>query len=114
PLSSEQLLILRFEDLRKDPLVTLVQIAHFLGVSPDDTRIRRAIANNTLEKMRVKEKETPQRASARGRFIRSGSVGGWRTTLNEAQLQLFQQHAAEALERLKYPKSAQFVDAVTA
>jgi hypothetical protein len=114
PLGSEQLLILRFEDLRKDPLGTVVQIAQFLDLRPDESRIRRAIANNTLEKMRAKEKETPQRASAHGRFIRSGSVGGWRATLNDAQIQLFRQHAGAALERMKYPIDAEPVEAVTA
>jgi len=114
PLDREQLLVLRFEDLRADPLKAVVQVATFLGLKSNEDRIRQAIANNTVEKMRAKEKATPQRASARGRFIRSGSVGGWRGTLNEAQVQLFRQHAREPLERMAYPLEAAPVETVTA
>jgi hypothetical protein len=113
PLSQEQLLILRFEDLRQDQFKTIVQIAEFLGLTPDERRIRAAIANNTVEKMKAKEKQTPQRASARGQFIRSGSAGGWRGNLNQGQVELFRQHAGEALTRLGYPMEAERVEAVT-
>jgi muconolactone delta-isomerase len=114
PLASEQLLIVRFEDLRADSLATLVRIVEFLGLTPDEARIRAAIANNTVEKMRAKEKETPQRASARGKFIRSGSAGGWRNTLSAAQAALFRQHAADALERLGYASEAEPAEIVHA
>ena len=102
PLGPEQLLIVRFEDLRADAFQTLVQIVEFLGLTPDRARIRAAIANNTVEKMKAKEKETPQRASARGQFIRSGSSGGWRKNLTPEQVALFGQQVAEAMERLGY------------
>jgi len=114
PLGPEQLLIIRFEDLRADSFQTLVQIVEFLGLTPDETRIRAAIANNTVEKMRAKEKETPQRASAKGRFIRSGSAGGWRNSLSPAQVQFFGQHAADAMERLGYALEAEAAEVVTA
>jgi Sulfotransferase domain len=113
PLGQDQLLIIRFEDLRVDPFKTIVQIVQFLALTPDETRIRAAIANNTVEKMRAKEKETPQRASARGRFIRSGAAGGWRGTLTSAQVQLFRQHAGDSLSRLGYSLDAEPAEAIT-
>jgi hypothetical protein len=113
-LPQEQLLIARFEDLRADAFNGLVHIVEFLGLTPDERRIRAAIANNTVEKMRAKEKETPQRASARGRFIRSGSAGGWRNTLTHEQAQLFRQHNGEALTRMGYSLDAERVESVTA
>jgi hypothetical protein len=113
PLGQGQLLIIRFEDLRADAFATLVQIVQFLALTPDEARIRAAVANNTVEKMRAKEKETPQRASARGRFIRSGSAGGWRGTLTPAQTQLFRQHAGDSLSRLGYSLDAEPVEAVS-
>jgi hypothetical protein len=67
-----------------------------------------------VEKMRAKEKETPQRASARGRFIRSGSAGGWRGGMNLAQRQRFEKHAGDLLSRLGYALDANPVEAVTA
>jgi len=102
PLGPEQLLIVRFEDLRADAFQTLVQIVEFLGLTPDQGKIRAAIANNTVEKMKAKEKESPQRASKRGQFIRSGSSGGWRKNMTAAQAALFGEHVSEAMERLGY------------
>jgi hypothetical protein len=49
------LFILRFEDLRKDPEEHLRRIVEFLGVRSGQEDIRRAIAHNTVEKMRAKE-----------------------------------------------------------
>lgn len=57
--------------------------------------------------MKAKEKETPQRASKKGQFIRSGSVGGWRANLNETQIKIVRDHAAALLDRLGYPLDAQ-------
>jgi len=114
PLRKEQLLVVRFEDLRCDTLKTVGRIAKFMGLPSDESRIRKAIDDNTVERMRAKEKETPQRASKRGRFIRSGSVGGWRANLNSAQVQLFRIHAADALARMGYPLDAETVEAIIA
>ena len=107
PLASDQLLIVKFEDLRKDTVAGVAQIMSFFGVTPDEARIRQAIANNSVERMKAKEKETPQRASKKGQFIRSGSVGGWRANLNEAQIKIVRDHATDLLNRLGYPLDAQ-------
>jgi hypothetical protein len=112
PLTKEQRLVLRFEDLRSDTVKTITQIARFLELTPDEERIRRAIAENTVERMKSKEKETPQRASKRGQFIRSGSAGGWRANLNPAQVELFRDRAGNVLQKIGYPLDAKPSDAL--
>ena len=112
PLNHEQLLIVRFEDLRKDTFHAVAEIARFMGLVPDENRIRNAIAQNTVDRMRAKEKATPQRASQNGRFIGSGSVGGWRATLDPAQVQLFSQQTGALLERMRYPLAAEPAEAL--
>jgi len=106
PLSSDELLVLKFEDLRRDPVNGLSRIIQFLGIAPHEARILQAIANNSVERMKAKEKETPQRASKNGQFIRSGSIGGWRANLTEAQVRVFADHAAQLLSRMEYPLEA--------
>ncbi len=106
-LSPDQLLIVKFEDLRKDTVAGVSEILSFFGVTPDEARIRQAIANNSVDRMKAKEKETPQRASKKGQFIRSGSVGGWRANLNESQIKIVRDHAADLLNRLGYALDAQ-------
>lgn len=114
PLSPQEILILRFEDLKTDTRGSIAQIARFLSLPADEIRIRKAINDNTLERMRAKERETPQRASKAGRFIRSGSVGGWRANLDSAQVDLFRRHTADVLVRLGYSLDANATEEVRA
>jgi len=97
------LLVVRFEDLRQNPREGFARMAEFLGVNVDEERIRQAIANNSLDKMKEKEEAEPQRASVKGRFVRGGAVQGWRGKLTPAQVELIERHAGSALARLGYP-----------
>jgi hypothetical protein len=100
------LLVVKFEDLRQSPHRVLTKVLTFLGVKGDPGLIQRAIDNNTLQKMRAKEDSSRTVFTGQGengRFIRSGSVGGWRQTLTEAQIELIERHAGSALVRLGYP-----------
>jgi hypothetical protein len=112
---SGNLLVVRFEDLRKHPEQDLKRIIEFLGAAATPERIGAAIRNNTVEKMREKEdgsrKSQARKAFLQGtaakaddrRFVRSGSVQGWRQKLTPAQLELIQRHAGDVLTRLGYP-----------
>ncbi|MHB8217574.1 MAG: sulfotransferase domain-containing protein [Candidatus Sulfotelmatobacter sp.] len=97
------ILVVRYDELRGNPQEFLAKMMDFLAVPVQPDTIQRAIANNSVEKMRDKEKINPQRASQKGQFIREGAVGGWRQRLTQAQAQLFQQYAGSALTRLGYP-----------
>jgi hypothetical protein len=103
---TDNFLLVRFEDLRQNPVVGFKRMADFLGVNVDEERVRRAIANNSLDRMREKERVEPQRASVKGRFVRDGSVQGWRSKLSPAQERFFEQHAGSSLRSLGYPVSA--------
>lgn len=107
PIPEEKLLVVKFEDLRADTVKGVSGIIQFFGLEPDEARIRAAVANNSVERMKAKEKENPQRASKKGQFIRSGSVGGWRGKMNEAQIQIVRDQAATLLNRLEYPLDGQ-------
>lgn len=97
-----QILHVNFEQLKCAPGPELVRIVDFLGMPEVKDRIPSAIANNSLVRMKEKEKDTPQRTSAKGRFIRSGSAGGWQAALTARQAQLVQQYAGSVLARLGY------------
>ncbi|MGH9432799.1 MAG: sulfotransferase domain-containing protein [Terriglobia bacterium] len=105
------LLVVRFEDLRRNSAEKLGEIVEFCGVRPDAEKIRKAIENNSLERMREKEKRNPQKASKRGRFVRSGAVGGWREALSEGQLRLITQHAGRVMARLGYAETGTLAEA---
>lgn len=87
-----------------------------MGITPDMQVIRTAIEGNSLQQMRAKEdraKEAGEQSILLGphkskgedrRFVRKGSVGGWRTKLNQAQLRLIDQYAGDMLDRLGYER----------
>ncbi len=99
-----KILHMNFEELKQRPLEQLGRIVDFLQMPEVKNRIPAAIENNSLARMKEKEKANPQRASAQGRFIRSGSAGGWRSTFTERQCQLMQQYAGTLMARLGYPE----------
>ncbi|HTS08617.1 MAG TPA: sulfotransferase domain-containing protein [Candidatus Eisenbacteria bacterium] len=103
------MLLVRYEDLRKDPVPLFAQMADFLGVKINEDKIKQAVANNSIQKMRDKEDKEPVRASIGGRFVRDGKVRGWVSKLAPAQLQLIEEHAGSTLLRLGYPLSSQLV-----
>jgi len=108
-----EIFLVRFDEMRRDPEASLAKMMDFLGMPVDWQVIHRAVTNNSVEKMRDKEKSQPQRASAKGRFIRSGAVGGWRDKFTEAQIQLVQQYAGDTLNRLGYPGVEQLQEQLT-
>ena len=104
---TENLLLVRFEDVRQNPTVWFRRMAEFLGVEIDDDKIELAVANNSLESMREKERREPVRASIRARFVRNGAVRGWVSKLSPTQLSFIEQHTSSTLLRLGYPLSDQ-------
>src|SRR5215831_4907979 len=112
PLSQENLLVVKFEDLRRDTVAGVSEIVRFFGIAPNEAQIRAAVANNSVERMKAKEKETPQRASRKGQFIRTGSVGGWRGKMTEAQIAIVRESAEKQLTQLGYPLTAESQETV--
>jgi hypothetical protein len=97
------ILYVNFEKLKDKPEEQLGRILDFLQLPELKERVRGAIANNSLAQMKEQEKLKPQRASAKGQFIRDGSVGGWRSTFSSRQAEIVQQCAGNLMARLGYP-----------
>ena len=102
---SDNLLVVRYEDLRQDPVSGFARMVEFLGLTVDRQKIELAAENNSLQKMREKERKEPVRASIKGRFVRNGRVGGWVSELSPAQVRLIERHTGSALLRLGYQLS---------
>lgn len=112
------LLVVRYEDLRKDTEAGLMEMLEFLGIPGDRETVRRAVENNSLRAMREKEDKAKKSGATLGkgtllrkhrvdredaRFVRSGSVGGWREKLSASQIEMVTKYAGEALVRAGYP-----------
>jgi Sulfotransferase domain len=119
---SQNLLVVRYEDLRRDTTAGIFKILDFLGIESDSSRVRRAIDNNSLSRMRHKEEAVKKSGVALGRgtllrkhnvdredarFVRGGSVGGWRDRLTPGQIAMVTSYAAETLARAGYPTGSE-------
>jgi len=118
PLSrSGDLLVLRFEDLRKDMESSVNRMLDFFGVRVQPELVRAAIANNTIDRMREKEKQSvtlhQTKSGEEGRFVRKGAVGGWRERLTDEHLHLIDRYAGDAFRRMGYPLAASVAAART-
>jgi Sulfotransferase domain len=98
------LLVVKFEGLRRNPKEILLQILEFLNVSADPELVQNVVANNSLEKMRAKEdRRTVYKVSTEeDRHVHGGVVCGWRQKLTHEQIQLIHQYAGKALARMGY------------
>jgi hypothetical protein len=107
---SGNLLVIRYTDLRKETKTFLAKIMTFLGVHPDPQVIETAVYNNNVQNMRKKEERTPQigydpttkSIAEEKRFVRAGTVGGWRERFTPEQLFKIYQHSASMLARLGF------------
>ncbi len=112
------LLVVRYEDLRKDTVPGVMEMLEFLGIPSDVERVRAAVENNSLRAMREKEDKAKNSGATLGkgtllrkhrldkedaRFVRTGSLGGWRSKLSTAQIEMVEHYAGEALARAGYP-----------
>lgn len=100
------LLVLRFEEMRKDLEGTVARCLEFLGKEVNPSAIRAAVRNNSLEEMRAKEdaaRMLPRVPGEEGRWIGKGAAQGWREKLTERQLDIVNEFAGDVLARLDYP-----------
>jgi len=120
---SGDMLLIRYEDMRRDTEGTLQQILDFLGVQRDRSLIQQAIANNTLDRMKAKEdtaKQNPDqikkgtllRNHDKKRFVGSAPLGGWREKLTPEQILMIDRYAGRELARLGYPTGKDVLEAM--
>ncbi len=100
------LLVVQFADMRRNTQEKLEHIMDFLGLQADREVVAEAIADNTVDKMRAREKQAQklhQSAREEGRFVRQGTVMGWREKFTEPQLELIEQYAGKTMARMGFP-----------
>jgi Sulfotransferase domain len=102
-LDSASLLVVRFEDLRRDPTLALREVVRFLGLEVDAARLRAAVTENTLQRMRLKEDRAGlDKTRAQLRHVHRGAVGGWRAELSAEQVRGLENRSRRGLSRLGY------------
>ena len=85
--------MVRYEDLRMDTLVTLHRIFDTLGLPIHEKRLGRLVENFTFENV-------PDHAKGEGKFFRKATPGGWQEDLTSEQ--------AATVERISEPILEEF------
>lgn len=105
--STDNLLLVKFEDLKTQPAATLRTIVSFLELNVPEKSIHEAIENNSVDRMRQKEERAPstevKRATGGHQFVGQGSVRGWQSKLTVDQATAIERRANSAFLRLGYP-----------
>ena len=100
-------LLLRYEDMRSDPVDGLSRVAQWLGLSVDRERVEGAVAATSLDAMREATRDVVppgmRRSASPSPIVNNGLVEGWRAVLTEIQADRFGAFA-EGLRRLGYPE----------
>lgn len=102
-------LVVRYEDMHRQPLETFTQAAAFAGLPHDPQHIARALRQSAFTELQQQERahgfhEKAPRAAA---FFRQGTIGSWRTHLTPAQAaRLIADHGA-VMRRFGYLSAAE-------
>lgn len=97
--------VVRYEDLKADPLRRFAEITRFLEIEKSDDEIAAAVERSRFENLRRQEDEggfvekTPKVKN----FFRRGRVGGWREDLTPEQVARVVQVNHSGMKRLGYP-----------
>lgn len=104
------LLVLRFEDMRRDIEGSIARSLQFLGAEADGNAIQAAIRNNSVESMRAKEERSRlAKIAGDGRQVNRGDVLGWRGKMTAHQILLVDACAGHILDRFGYPRGSDFL-----
>lgn len=102
----ERLHVLCFETCRQRPREEFRALLAFLGIERDDAELERAIAASSYARMRQAESAAIAEHGetiGRGRILRRGEPGEWRTVFTPEMLRTFRGLPRRALERFGYP-----------
>lgn len=96
---------LSYEQLKKNPFLTLSNVLNFIGVKVSSKKIQTAIIASSFQSMRDTEQEKglPPYFHAEGQqFVRKGEIGGWKVEFDSDSLSVFLARESATLKWLGY------------
>src|SRR5206468_11025721 len=107
--SADNILLLRYEALRRDTAGQLRLILNFIGEQPSDQELEEVVAFASIENMRKLEEgkafwrsgsvlKPGERGNVDSYKVRRGKVGGFRDYFNDAEVAEIEQYVRERLD----------------
>lgn len=103
-LSSLRTLVVRYEDMHREPEATLTKIVRFSGLEVKPNKIKEAVQFSSFALLKKQEKQEGflMKQPTSPSFFRQGKVGEWKNELVESQIdKIFNQHT-KIMSRLGY------------
>lgn len=96
--------LVRYEDLKVDPVATLLPVFNALGMDCTEDELRGAVEQAAFERLQESEAKNGFRetSAATRQFFRKGAAGGWREELSNHQVALIENDHHEAMTALGY------------
>jgi len=105
---TKNFLVLRYEDLQRNPTVELAKVAPLLGVDPTPERLKNAVERSSADRMREMEKtqggkwvQTKYTRQDKP-FVRKASSGNWRSVLPQEPVALLEEKWGHLMTRFGY------------
>lgn len=97
-------MVLRYEDLLRDPIKHFTKVAISTGLSRDRDHIRQVIQWTSFKQLRDMESKEDfvERSENQERFFRSGTAGNWRQQLTPKQVARIEHDHGEVMRRFGY------------
>lgn len=97
-------LILRYEDLLKDPILYFSKVAKWLNITQDQKRIDKAVEFSSFKQMKAMEADTgfSERPDHVSSFFRAGKSGEWRDRLAKADIKQIQADHGAMMKQFNY------------
>ncbi len=97
-------LVVRYEDMKLNPISTFTKVAHFLELPSDLATVKQALSDCEIDKLQAQEKEKTFREKHHkaASFFRKGIVGDWQTALSNQQVQEIIQNHGQVMNQLGY------------
>ena len=97
-------LVLRYEDMLKDPHEAFDRAVHHIGLPIDQDRLERSVRFSDFKVMQEQELNTGfvENSDNQQRFFRSGKADQWKTTLTENQIAQIRQDHGRVMKKFGY------------
>lgn len=110
----DQILIIRFDDLKSDTANTLRKIVDFIGIDTSDDIVQGAVEDTSLSAMKRKENTYWESVGKPNlKFIRGGKSGHWRDYFSDELADLYWSEAGEAMRRIGIDRGVDEMSNVT-
>jgi hypothetical protein len=103
-----RVLVVRYEDMKLEPMATFSKIIEFTGLVVDAARLQKALEFSRFDRLQAQEADRGfrEKMPLAKSFFRRGEIGSWREVLTEEQVALLIATHKEVMQRFGYLTAA--------